>query len=83
MLTIGHEFRLSTQWGRIKTLIEQGLVYRALKPVHWSLENQTALAEAELEYYDRVDPSVPLQPDFFVPENMKPPAGVSLAALNA
>ena len=39
-------------------LLDQGLVYRALKPVHWSLENQTALAEAELEYYDRVDPSV-------------------------
>ena len=31
-------------------LVEQGLVYRALKPVHWSIANQTALAEAELEY---------------------------------
>ncbi|MEM8962161.1 MAG: isoleucine--tRNA ligase [Acidobacteriota bacterium] len=39
-------------------LVEQGLVYRALKPVHWSIANQTALAEAELEYQDRVDPSV-------------------------
>ncbi|MBC7773045.1 MAG: class I tRNA ligase family protein, partial [Pyrinomonadaceae bacterium] len=39
-------------------LCEQGLVYRALKPVHWSIANETALAEAELEYYDREDLSV-------------------------
>jgi len=39
-------------------LVEQGLVYRALKSVHWSIENQTALAEAELEYHDRQDTSV-------------------------
>ncbi len=39
-------------------LVEQGLVYRDLKPVHWSIANETALAEAELEYYDREDPSV-------------------------
>jgi isoleucyl-tRNA synthetase len=39
-------------------LVSQGLVYRALKPVHWSIANETALAEAELEYRERVDPSV-------------------------
>lgn len=39
-------------------LVENGLVYRALKPVHWSIANQTALAEAELEYEDREDTSV-------------------------
>ncbi len=39
-------------------MIERGLVYRDLKPVHWSIDNQTALAEAELEYYDREDTSV-------------------------
>ncbi len=39
-------------------LLERGLVYRALKPVHWSTANQTALAEAELEYADREDLSV-------------------------
>ena len=39
-------------------LVAQGLVYRALKPVHWSIANQTALAEAELEYQDREDTSV-------------------------
>ena len=39
-------------------LVEQGVVYRDLKPVHWSIDNQTALAEAELEYHDREDVSV-------------------------
>jgi isoleucyl-tRNA synthetase len=42
----------------LATLMERGLVYRALKPVHWSVANETALAEAELEYYDREDISV-------------------------
>lgn len=39
-------------------LVEHNLVYRQLKPVHWSIENQTALADAELEYHDKQDPSV-------------------------
>jgi isoleucyl-tRNA synthetase len=39
-------------------LVEKGLVYRQLKPVNWSIENQTALAEADLEYKDVVDTSV-------------------------
>jgi len=40
------------------TLVEQGLVFRQLKPVHWSIANRTALAEAELEYQDREDASI-------------------------
>ncbi|MEM9251661.1 MAG: isoleucine--tRNA ligase [Planctomycetota bacterium] len=39
-------------------MVEAGLVYRQLKPVHWSVENRTALADAELEYEDREDTSV-------------------------
>lgn len=39
-------------------LVDQGLVYRALRPVHWSIANRTALAEAELEYQDREDISI-------------------------
>lgn len=42
----------------LASLLEQGLVFRALKPVHWSGANETALAEAELEYEEREDPSV-------------------------
>ncbi len=39
-------------------LVEQGIVYRALRPIHWSIANRTALAEAELEYEDREDTSI-------------------------
>ncbi len=39
-------------------MVERGLVYRQLKSVHWSIENETALADAELEYYEREDISV-------------------------
>ncbi len=38
--------------------VEEGLVYKQLKPVPWSIENQTALADAELEYADVKDKSV-------------------------
>jgi len=38
--------------------VEAGLVYKKLKPVPWSIENQTALADAELEYQDLSDQSV-------------------------
>ncbi|MCC7191672.1 MAG: isoleucine--tRNA ligase [Phycisphaeraceae bacterium] len=44
--------------GVFADLVERGLVYRALKPVHWSIANQTALADAELEYQDREDTSI-------------------------
>jgi isoleucyl-tRNA synthetase len=40
------------------SLVAEGLVYRDVKPVHWSIANQTALAEAELEYFDRTDTSI-------------------------
>ena len=39
-------------------LVGKELVYRDLKPVYWSIANQTALAEAELEYEQRQDTSV-------------------------
>jgi len=39
-------------------MVEQGLVHRSLKSVHWSIANETALADAELEYYEREDPSI-------------------------
>ncbi len=38
--------------------VEAGLVYKKLKPVPWSVSNQTALADAELEYKDVQDTSV-------------------------
>lgn len=38
--------------------VEAGLVYKQLKPVYWSIANQTALADAEIEYQDRDDLSI-------------------------
>ncbi len=38
--------------------VEAGLVVRKLRPVPWSVSNQTALAEHELEYKDVEDPSI-------------------------
>ncbi len=40
------------------TLVEKGLVYQSKKPVFWSTGAQTALAEAEVEYKERTDPSI-------------------------
>ncbi len=47
--------------------VEQGLVYKAKKSVHWCLSCRTALAEAEVEYDDdhvspQVDVRFPLPP---------------------
>ena len=47
--------------------VEQGLVYKGKKPVHWCIHCRTALAEAEVEYADHVSPSIyvefPLSPE--------------------
>ncbi|MEO8378540.1 MAG: isoleucine--tRNA ligase [Acidobacteriota bacterium] len=37
---------------------ESGAVYKGLKPVHWCTYDQSALAEAEVEYRDHTSPSV-------------------------
>ena len=38
--------------------VEQGLVYKGRKPVHWCIHCRTALAEAEVEYEDHTSPSI-------------------------
>jgi isoleucyl-tRNA synthetase len=38
--------------------VEQGLVYKGLRPVNWCAVHQTALAEAEVEYDDHTSPSI-------------------------
>jgi isoleucyl-tRNA synthetase len=39
-------------------LVENDLVYQSRKPVFWSTGAQTALAEAEVEYREKTDPSI-------------------------
>jgi isoleucyl-tRNA synthetase len=38
--------------------VEQALVYKGKKPVHWCIHCRTALAEAEVEYEDHTSPSI-------------------------
>jgi isoleucyl-tRNA synthetase len=39
-------------------LVEQGYIYKDLKPVNWCAKCETALAEAEVEYADKTSPSI-------------------------
>ena len=39
-------------------LIDNGHLYRGLKPVHWCLDCRSALAEAEVEYEDRTSTAI-------------------------
>ena len=39
-------------------LLDGGYVFRQLKPIHWCMNDRTALAEAELEYRDESSPSI-------------------------
>src|SRR6266446_1746967 len=47
--------------------VERGFVYKGARPVYWCIHDQTALAEAEVEYEQHTSPSVyvkfPLQSD--------------------
>lgn len=38
--------------------VEQGMVYKGKKPVHWCIHCRTALAEAEVEYEQHSSPSI-------------------------
>lgn len=39
-------------------IVERGHVVRGFKPVHWCFDCQSALAEAEIEYGNKVDPAI-------------------------
>ncbi len=54
-MSFGYEAAILRTLGDFMKL---GSVYRGLRPVHWSIGAQSALAEAELEYKDVTDPSV-------------------------
>lgn len=56
-LTMSPEYESSTArlFGRF---LERGYVYKGLRPVYWCIHDQTALAEAEVEYKEHTSPSV-------------------------
>jgi isoleucyl-tRNA synthetase len=56
-LTMSHEYETVIA-GNLLDFMEKGYVYRGRKPVYWCLFDNTALAEAEVEYEDHVSPSI-------------------------
>jgi isoleucyl-tRNA synthetase len=44
--------------GAFVDVLEQGYVYKGLKPVNWCIHHRTALAEAEVEYEGHTSPSI-------------------------
>jgi isoleucyl-tRNA synthetase len=65
-LTMSNEYESATA-RLFGTFLERGFVYKGLRPVYWCIHDQTALAEAEVEYREHTSPSIyvkfPLQSD--------------------
>ena len=56
-LTMSHEYEAETA-RLFGNYVQRGYVYRGGRPVYWDVYDQTALAEAEVEYADVTSPSV-------------------------
>ncbi|MCA1564208.1 MAG: isoleucine--tRNA ligase [Acidobacteria bacterium] len=56
-LTMSNQYEADTArlFGRF---VERGYVYKGARPVYWCVYDQTALAEAEVEYREHTSPSV-------------------------
>jgi isoleucyl-tRNA synthetase len=54
-MNFGYEATIA---GAFLEFMEKGYVYRGRKPVYWCIHDQTALAEAEVEYEDHVSSSI-------------------------
>lgn len=56
-LTMSNQYEAETArlFGRF---VERGYVYKGARPVYWCIYDQTALAEAEVEYREHTSPSV-------------------------
>jgi len=56
-LTLTPEYE-QRQLETLAHLADQGLIHRELRAIHWCMQCETALAEAELEYADDEGPSI-------------------------
>jgi isoleucyl-tRNA synthetase len=56
-LTMSHGYEATTA-NAFLDFMEKGYVYRGRKPVYWCIYDNTALAEAEIEYEDHTSPSI-------------------------
>ncbi|ASY38049.1 isoleucine--tRNA ligase [Taylorella equigenitalis] len=61
-------------------IIEHGYVFRGLKPVNWCFDCQSALAEAEVEYQDRTDPTIDVAFPFAEHEKLAQAFGIESVA---
>jgi isoleucyl-tRNA synthetase len=74
-LTMSNDYEAETArlFGKF---LRRGYVYKGLRPVYWCLHDQTALAEAEVEYKEHTSPSIyvkfPLKSDAgLIDENLE------------
>ncbi|MCL5041429.1 MAG: isoleucine--tRNA ligase [Gammaproteobacteria bacterium] len=73
----------SNEAGEIRALgklVEQGVVFKGLKPVNWCFDCGSALAEAEVEYADKQSPTIDV--GFFCAEPEKLASAFGLDALS-
>ena len=51
-------FYEAEQLRSLAQILRNGHIYKGLKPVHWCLDCRSTLAEAEVEYEDRISPAI-------------------------
>jgi len=56
-MTIRNEY-IEGAWWTLNRAHERGWIYEALRSVQWCSRDETALADAEVEYSDETDPSI-------------------------
>lgn len=56
-LTLNPQFE-GSQIKVFGAMANKGYIYKGLKPVYWCADCETALAEAEIEYNDKISPSI-------------------------
>ena len=61
-------------------MFEKGYIYKGLKPVYWCPKDETALAEAEIEYQD--DPCTTVYVKFPMHDDLGKLSGIDLSKLN-
>lgn len=60
-------------------ILDKGYVYRGLKPVNWCFDCESALAEAEVEYQDKVDLAIDVGFAFAEHDKLSAAFGVPVA----
>lgn len=81
-MSFGYEATIARELGKF---MRNGGLYKGKKPVYWCYYDQTALAEAEVEYEDKTSPSIyvkfPLRSENLVDIPTKPLFGKKVFAL--